>query len=282
MAKRASKRTLKPVAKRPGGGGVPSRYELYRACVQDPSRMVGFVAATHGGEARVLREDFSGPASLSIAWAGLSAAHRAVAVDVDPEPLAFARERLVSVGAELAGRVELVCADVRAAKHRADCVALLNFAVCELHERAALVGYFAHLRACLRPGGVVVLDIYGGENAWTPGRTSTHARLDDGRRVGYTWRQVDADARTGMVRNAIDFRVGAARLEKAFEYYWRLWSIAELRDALIDAGLGAVEVHDRLGVAQRGDGGLVVRAMDRDDRLEGDWVAYVVARREGR
>jgi SAM-dependent methyltransferase len=262
-----------------------SRFDLYRACVQDPPKMVRFVEAVHGGRPRVLREDFCGPASLAVAWVRRSAGHRAIAVDRDPEPLAFARGRIGQVleGGE-ARRVELVCADVRSrrlltAARRADCVALFNFAVCELHDRRELVGYFRSLRASLRPGGVVVMDLYGGANAHSPGRATTRAKLDDGRPVAYTWRQEDADARSGIVRNAIDFKVGGRAFPRAFEYRWRLWTLPELRDALAEAGLRGLEVHDRLGVAQEAGGGLLARALGPDDRLDEDWVVYVVARR---
>lgn len=291
-AKQRRKPSKKPAPEAGGALSTPperavTRFDLYRVCVQDPPRMARFVHAVHGGRPTVLREDFCGPASLACAWVTRSPKHRALAVDRDPEPLAFARQRMAeTLGPAAAARVELICDDVRAAKlkaaaRRADCVALLNFAVCELHTRAELVAYLRHLRAALRPGGVVVLDIYGGANANSPGRATTLARLDDGRRVEYTWHQQDADARTGMVRNAIHFKLGSLALKSAFTYHWRLWTIPELRDALAQAGLGRVEVHDRLGSAVDQRGELHVDPSGPDDRLTSDWVAYLVARSGG-
>ncbi len=261
-----------------------SRYDLYRCCVQDAPRMVRFLLALHGGDARVLREDFCGPATLSHQWALLSPDHAAVAVDRDEEPLTHAREAGRAVGVT-DGQVAYRCVDVRSARDRADVVALFNFAICELHDRATLVGYLRHLRRCLRPGGVVVLDIYGGARAFVPGRIRTTARTDDGRTIHYQWQQVQGNPATGMVRNALHFRVGARSWARAFEYHWRLWSIPELRDALAEAGLGCVEVHDRMGHAVDQRGRLHLRPLNLDagragegDVLDEDYVAYLAAR----
>jgi hypothetical protein len=96
------------------------------------------------------------------------------------------------------------------------------------------------------------------------------------------WEQQDADATTGLVRNAIHFRYssrGTTRtILNAFTYHWRLWSIPELTDAMTDAGFGSVECHDRLGDAIDSDGRLYIPPHDPDHRLEADWVVYVVGR----
>jgi hypothetical protein len=179
-----------------------NRFDLYRWCVQDAPRMARFLTAVHGPRPapRRLREDFAGPAGLSAAWVHLSPSHRAVAVDRDPEPLRHAEKH---------ERVTLRRADVRRARDKADVIALLNFGVCELHDRKTLVAYFRHLRTRLLNRGVVVLDIYGGRNAFTPGQTRTFARTPDGRRIGYTWQQRTADPVSGMVVNAIHLKLGA-------------------------------------------------------------------------
>ncbi len=37
-----------------------------------------------------------------------------------------------------------------------------------------------------------------------------------------------------------------AELGDAFDYRWRLWSAAELGEAMLDAGFSRVSLHDRL------------------------------------
>jgi len=69
--------------------------------------------------------------------------------------------------------------------------------------------------------------------------------------VHYTWEQREADALTAMVTAAIHFRVVAdgeviAELPDAFVYRWRLWSIPELREAMLESGFASTEVHQHI------------------------------------
>lgn len=246
-----------------------NRFDLYRWCVQDAPRMARFLTAVHGRAPRALREDFSGPAGLCAAWVELSDRHTAVAVDRDTEPLRHAQKH---------ARITLRRADVRRARDKADVIALLNFAVCELHDRATLLSYFRRLRASLRPRGLAVMDIYGGRHAFTPGRARTFARTPDGQRIGYTWEQRTADPASGMVVNAVHFQLGKQVWKDAFVYHWRLWSIAELREALAEAGFKRIDLYDRLGSAIDGRGSLIVKPLCPGDDLDDDYVVYLAAR----
>jgi hypothetical protein len=93
-------------------------YALYELCVTEPARVVKFVEAVHPGVPRVLREDFSGTGALARAWAGSAESRSAIAVDVDPKPLARLR------GVE---RVRAACARAEACRLKADVVAATNF-----------------------------------------------------------------------------------------------------------------------------------------------------------
>jgi predicted RNA methylase len=251
----------------------PDRYALYEACVTDGPRLARFAQAVHGKRPRTLAEHFSGTGALARAWAALSPRHRAVAVDSDPEPLT----RLAD-----APRVTVEVADVRRSRARADVIAATNFPVGYLHERRDLTGYLRHARSRLAPGGVFFCDTYGGRDAFTPLTLVRRVKLG-AFHVEQRWEQREADARTNVVLDALHFRVSRGkvvrRLRDAFVYRWRLWSIPELRDAMLEAGFRSVEVHDRLGGAIDGAGKLLVRPMDERDTLDENWVAYVVARR---
>jgi hypothetical protein len=289
-------------------GGL-DKYDLYELAVQDSARMARFLRAVHGGAPRVLREDFSGPGGLCRAWVGAGVVGgartrgvRAVAVDIDPEPLA-----------KLAGvkGVRAVCADVRRAADRAhdiDVIAALNFPVGYWHTRRDLVKYLKLSLSRLARGGIFACDMYGGVSAFRVVRQRRVVVLPrgvGGRSGGsfvYEWEQREVDVVRGRVKNAIHFRVprgvvgdgarGGARggapargragsvvLRDAFTYDWRLWSIAELREAMLAAGFASVEVHDRLGGAVDGEGNLHVRPLGVGDELDRDWVVYVVGRR---
>jgi len=263
--------------------GLVTKYDLYRWCVQDSSRMGAFVHAVHGGEPRVLREDFAGPTGLACAWVSGDASRSAVAVDIDPEPLAHVPATLAM---RRGGRLDLRCDDSMTCAAKADVVAALNFAACELHERPALLAYFRAVLGRLNSGGVLVLDIYGGSTACETGRKQATARVPKsdprfpgmaGKKIGYTWQQVSHDAKTGRVENRISFKFEGDSFADAFVYDWRLWSITELRDLLTESGFGRVELHSTLGGAMDADGRIVPLALDDDDRLDDDYVVYLAA-----
>jgi hypothetical protein len=65
----------------------------------------------------------------------------------------------------------------------------------------------------------------------------------------------------------------------AFEYHWRLWSIAELREAMLEAGFESVDVYDRIGNAIDGDGNLFVEPLHDEDSPDRNHVVYLAARR---
>jgi SAM-dependent methyltransferase len=262
----------------PSQRAVPDRHALYELCAQNPARDARMLRALHAGEPRVLGEDFSGTGAISRAWAGLFPGARAVAVDHDPEVLARARG---------APGVKAVCADVMRVRERVDVIGVLNFSICELHDRARLVAYLAHARARLRRAGVFVADIYDGSDAFATGVVSQRVRLPGrgpARFVRYQWEQRHADPTTGRVVNAMHFTLPPTasrpreRLQDAFVYDWRLWSVPELRDAMAEAGYAATEVFARTADATDADGNLYASPVQDARELGDSFAAYVVGR----
>lgn len=278
------------------GGRSINRYDLYELAAQSPRQYAAFLEALHragggvgaAGVGLVLAEDFCGPASIARAWLTLGEDHRAIAVDRDPEPLEHAEDRLSrEMGGAALTRFTTINEDVLSARYRADVIAALNFAVCELHTRAALMTYLRHILLRLEARGVLVLDLYAGASAMMPGVTEQTIETDDGE-ILYTWDQRDADPLTGMVVNTMSFRLpDGSEVPDAFVYRWRLWSVPEVRDAMREAGFASTEVHTSLGGAIDETGRLLVHpasadadpeseALD-DEELE-SFVAYVVGR----
>lgn len=259
---------------------APSKLDLYELCVTEPVRLARFLRAAHGKSPRTLREDFSGSAALARYWAQSDPRASALAVDVDPEPLAILK------GLD---RVEALRSDVLACRRKADVIACTNFPLGYWHTRAALVKYLRHARACLNPRGVLVADTYGGRDALVPGEIIQHLVGPDDERIEYTFEQRSADPITARVIDALSFRVTLAGKTRAmvfrdaFVYDWRLWSIPELTDAMHEVGFRAVEVHDRLGGAIEGtahdSGSLRVRPITNGQELDDNYVVYVVARK---
>ncbi|MFG0258000.1 MAG: hypothetical protein ACF8GE_08880 [Phycisphaerales bacterium JB043] len=252
------------------------KHTLYERAVQDPEMTARFLDALIDGhtESRVLGEDFAGTGAVSRAWVALHEHASAVCVDHDEEPL----ERLRNTQS-----VDVVHCDVMGCDIPVDVLAVLNFSICEWHTRGDLVRYLTHAHGRLRPGGALVLDLYGGRNAMSVGSYEVEferkGAMVEHRALRYRWEQQHADTITGRVRNAMHFQLADGTwANNAFVYEWRLWSIAEMRDALLEASFRSIDVHDSLGDALENDGTLHPRAMTSDDELDDDYVVYIVAR----
>jgi hypothetical protein len=273
-----------------------NRYDLYELAVQAPAMEAAFLRAVHGTEPETLGEDFCGPASVARAWCAMGERFDAVAVDKDPEPLEHAARRAEQHDethvVPISKRLKLKEIDVMAARDKCDVIAALNFALCELHQRRWLMTYLRTAAYRLRAGGVLVADVYAGPDSMAPGTTERHVPTDAGTLV-YRWEQRKADPLTARVENAIHFVLpgaGGKSSEKsrtyadAFVYHWRLWSVAELREAMLEAGFNRTEVYTSYGDAMDGDGNLYVRPFATDDEpgdpeeLDENHVVYVVGR----
>jgi hypothetical protein len=79
-----------------------------------------------------------------------------------------------------------------------------------------------------------------------------------------------------MVVNSISFRVivdgeVAAEMPRAFVYRWRLWGLAELREAMAEAGFSDIAVYKEVNLAP---GERPVEAGE----LGEDWIVMVAGR----
>ncbi len=250
------------------------RYDCYELCVQDGDRMARFLAAVHGGGPRILREDFSGSGAVCRAWSRIVRSGRAIAVDRDAEPL----RRLARVRS-----VTTIRSDVLKCRRRADVISATNFSIGYLHTRRDLLRYLRQTRSLLNVRGVFVCDTYGGSTAFTRGTLVRDHFTPDGIRVRHTWEQREADPLTGMVTDVIHFRGdrdGEVLFDypEAFVYSWRLWSIAELREAMADAGYQRTDVYHELGDAIDTDGNLYCTPVTDPAELPESFVVCIAAR----
>jgi hypothetical protein len=251
------------------------KYTCYELCVQDAARMVPFLAAVHGGEARVLREDFSGTAGVARAWAASDPRRRAIAVDQSAEPLNRAR-------AAGTPRFRAVRDDVMDCRLKADIITATNFPLGYWHTRAALLRYLKKCRARLNTGGVFVCDTYGGATGFTSGTMARDVRAPGGLRINYLWEQREADPTTAMVLDAIHFRATrhgelVYQQADAFVYHWRLWSIPELREGMAEAGFRTTKVYAELADAVDHTGRAHVKPVSDPRELGESYVVCIAA-----
>jgi SAM-dependent methyltransferase len=233
-------------SKRPTLASQADIHTLYQASVQSPEADCELFAEIYeqlrGVAPKLLREDFCGTALLSTTWCLADPSHRAIGVDLDAPTLAWARARNIEPHAELIGdRLQLVEADVLeiADLEAADIIAALNFSFCIFKQRHALARYFERAYQGLAEGGVLFLEMFGGTKAID---TDEEIRELDG--FTYLWEQESFNPITNDILCHIHFEFpDGSKIERAFTYRWRLWSIPELRDLLYEAGFRNVRIY---------------------------------------
>jgi SAM-dependent methyltransferase len=255
------------------------RYELYERAVHDAGAEVDFLRETYARlrrrQPQSFREDFSGQASAACEWVRRGPRCRAMGVDIEPEVLEWGRaHRLSRLPAAAQKRVSLVNADVLTVRTEpVDVIAALNFSYWVFRTRRDLLAYFRNARRGLKVDGLLVLDAFGGYEAFR--EMEEHTRY---RGFTYVWDQAMYRPVTGEYRCHIHFRFpDGSKMEQAFTYDWRLWTLPELRDLLLDAGFRRVTVYWEGDDGKGGGNGEFTPHPHGD--ADATWIAYLVAER---
>jgi hypothetical protein len=254
------------------------RHVLYEQAVQCAEAEIDFAADTfrrlRGRRARVLREDFCGTANNSCEWVRRGADCEAWAIDIDGKVLDWSRRHKLSrLRPAEAARVHLVNGNVLAARNtKADLILATNFSYWVFKERALMKRYFRRARAGLVEDGVLILDAFGGYEACQEMEESSKCNG-----FTYIWDQARFNPISSEILCHIHFRFrDGSRIEKAFTYDWRLWTLPELREMLEECGFTATVYWE--GTDRNGDGDGVFTPTRSGDADAG-WIAYVVAAR---
>jgi SAM-dependent methyltransferase len=267
---------------RPTTAELADPHRLYEIAVQSPEAEVDFVDRTYrrlrGRSARWLREDFCGTAAVSCAWVRRRKLNRALGVDLDPEVLDWGRRHnLAALPSEQRHRLQLLEQDVLAVRSRPmDIVLALNFSYWLLSGRQALRDYFQQVRGALAADGIFFLDAYGGYDSY---RVITEERPLEDPELGpftYSWEQAAYEPVSGRLVCHIHFAFpDGSRLERAFSYDWRLWSLPEIRELLAEAGFSRVTVYWQGWDADGNPDGCFVPA--ETGKPDAGWIAYLTA-----
>lgn len=254
------------------------KYAMYQQSVQTPEAEVAFFHDTFkerfGRVPHTLREDFCGTAAICCEWVRSRTDRVAHGFDIDPEPLQWGREcNIGSLTPEQQQRVTLHQQDVRRVKGpKGDIVAAENFSYFTFKTRKELCDYFRTVRRNLADEGMLVLDVMGGSEVIEEDRK-------DKRKIGgfqYVWEHRRFDPVTHHCQYDIHFKFrDGTKLERAFSYDWRLWSIPEVRELLEEARFSESAVYWE-GTDEEGEGdGTYTRCESAD--ADPAWVSYVVA-----
>ncbi len=252
------------------------RYNYYLRAVQSPETDVEFFRDTYkqirGRNATILREDFCGTFSLCCEWVKLSSKNRAHGIDLDYEPIQYG---LTNYAPKLSRaqreRLQVHQENVlNPGLPKADIVCAMNFSHYIFKERALLKSYFHNCAGTLEEGGILIADAFGGSLCQHPNEESTKLRG-----FRYFWDQESFDPVTNNAVFHIHFKIDSQpKIKNVFSYEWRMWSLPELRDIMVESGFKKATIYWE-GTNRKGSGNGVFKAVEKGEDCQA-WVAYVV------
>ena len=254
------------------------KHWLYQESVQSPDIHFGFFDRVYrqrnGRPPASLKEDFCGTALLASEWVERRRTNTVIGVDLDAPTLAWGKKHNLSrLSDEQRSRVTLLRKNVLdVTRPKVDLVVALNFSYFIFLERDELRRYFEAARKSLAPGGLFIGDIFGGWESQKPMRERTRHRG-----FTYIWELEGSDPVENFARFQIhfEFRDGGG-IRRAFTYNWRQWTIAELREILVEAGFRHVDIYWELIDKKSGFGNSIFRRVEHSENAPG-WIAFFVA-----
>jgi len=271
------------LSKKMARGNIASqadRHYLYQESVQDTEAEIDFVEDSwrnlRDRPAELLREDFCGTGNTACEWVRRDRQHYAIGIDLDSEVLEWGQlNNLEQLDDDQYQRIELLQENVLDAHPEpADIVLAMNFSYYLFLERTDLLAYFQAVHAGLLDDGLFILDAYGGYDA---PKVLQEERECDG--FTYIWDQASFNPIDAMMNCHIHFEFpDKSRMDKAFSYHWRLWTLPEIRELLEMAGFSQVTVYWEGTDEETGEGDGVYQPSEVGDADPG-WVCYIVAER---
>ena len=254
------------------------RHDLYERSVQNTEAEIDFVeqvwSEIRGRTASVLREDFCGTAQTSAEWIRRREDNHSIGVDLDEEVVEWGmaknRERLTEEQLE---RLEIRLENVLDVSTRpVETVLAMNFSYFLFKTRDDLRGYFEKVHASLVDDGLFVLDAYGGSDSFTE---MEEERDLDG--FTYVWDQNHYNPINGDVVNKIHFHFpDGTKMKDAFIYEWRLWTLPEITELLVEAGFSKASVYWE-GTEEDGEDGNGEFTAETVGEACAGWIVYIVA-----
>jgi hypothetical protein len=254
------------------------RHYLYQESVQDTEAEIDFVEETwqqlRSRPAELLREDFCGTAITACEWVRRDAQHYAIGIDWDGEVLAWGRlNNLEQLDDEQFSRINLLQENVLDAQTElADIALAMNFSYFLFLERQDLLKYFRAVHASLVDDGIFFLDAYGGYDA--PKEIEEERECDG---FTYIWEQASFNPIDSRMTCHIHFEFpDKSRLDEAFSYQWRLWTLPEICELLAEAGFANVTVYWEGTDEETNEGNGIFEPAEVGDADPG-WICYIVA-----
>ncbi|MCU7809511.1 MAG: class I SAM-dependent methyltransferase, partial [Candidatus Thiodiazotropha sp. (ex Semelilucina semeliformis)] len=154
-------------------------------------------------------------------------------------------------------------------------ISAMNFSYWLFKERKQLKRYFKRVHSQLADDGILFMDAYGGYESYKD--IEEERDIEDGDTTfTYTWEQEKYEPISGNLICHIhfDFEDGS-RMERAFSYDWRLWSLPEIRELLDETGFSKVAFYWQ-GFDDDGEpDGEFVPVTEGD--ADAGWICYITA-----
>jgi hypothetical protein len=265
-----------PLNKRYNSIKLPfDKYAFYSQAVQSPGEDVKFYRRVYkqlsGGKSPVtLREDFCGAGAICCEWVKLDKRHKSCGLDLDEEPMNYGRREYISkLSDDQKKRTVLIQKDVLTPNlPSADIVVAVNFSYFFFKKREVLKLYFENVYKSLGKDGVFVLDIFGGTQC-------TDAIEDSTRHKNFTyyWDQKNFDPVTNEAYFEIHFKYKGKKYKNIFNYDWRMWSIQEIRELMLEVGFKNTTVYWE-GTDKNGRGNGIFKQVKKGESCL-SWIAYI-------
>jgi len=267
----------------PSLAALADRHLLYQQSVQDVEAEIDFVEQTWSELRRrpagLLREDFCGTANTSCEWVTRDPDHYAIGLDLDAEVLEWGRlYKLSELSDEQSERIELLREDVlRARPGLADIILAMNFSYYLFLTRYDLLEYFENALDGLVSDGILFLDAYGGYEAPMVLTEPRECKDENDNDFTYIWEQAEFNPIDSCMTCNIHFEFpDKSRIDKAFSYRWRLWTLPEIREILYEAGFITVDIYWEGTDTVKNEGNGIYMPSETGDADPG-WVCYIVA-----
>ena len=130
------------------------------------------------------------------------------------------------------------------ASKKFDVLAAQNFSFWLFKTREGVRDYFQHAHANLADEGIIVIDMMGGGQCFEEGHTDVKKIKNGKKGFKYLWHQ----SRFNPITNDAIFHISflfkdGSRLDRAFVYNWRFWSIPEVTELLREAGFSDALIY---------------------------------------
>jgi cyclopropane fatty-acyl-phospholipid synthase-like methyltransferase len=263
------------------------KHILYEASVQCVEADLAFFERVfrkkRGRSPRLLKEDFCGTSALACQFVKQHPENRAWGVDLHKPTLDWGRARHVARLGEDRDRVTLVQDNVlHVTQPKVEIVCALNFSYFVFKTREALRAYFRTAHSSLAGDGIFVLDCFGGTEAMessTEDRRIPASISIEGKNLPaftYIWDQARFNVINHDILCYIHFKFSdGTMMKRAFTYDWRLWTLPELQELLLEAGFSSAEVYMEGWDDKEDEADGIYRRRRTFENMAG-WVGYVV------